>query len=105
MVYSVAEFRLHSGGFFRPRLGTPRNPNLPERAIMTEKELPAAVLRDIQARLDKKVKENEIAVIEYWKALVDRAASMRPDGIASLQLQIRKISEMMENRIRILKRP
>ena len=105
MVYSVAEFRFGSGRFFHPGLGTLRNPNFPERAIMTEKELPAAVLREIQARLDKKVKENEIAVIEYWKALVDRAASMKPDGIASLQLQIRKISEMMENRIRILKRP
>jgi hypothetical protein len=72
---------------------------------MSEKDLPAAVLKEIQARFDKKVRENEISVIEYWKAQVDRAASMKPDGIASLQLQIKKISEMMENRIRILKRP
>jgi putative heme iron utilization protein len=105
MVYSVPVFRSRSGRFFRSKLGTPRNPNLPERVIMTEKDLPAAVLREIQIRLDKKVKENEIAAIEYWKALVDRAASMKPDGIASLQLQIKKISEMMENRIRVLKRP
>ena len=98
-------FRSRGERFFSPGLGTPRNPNLPEGTIMTEKDLPAAVLKEIQARLDKKVRENEIAAIEYWKALVDRAASMKPDGIASLQLQIKKISEMMENRVRILKRP
>jgi hypothetical protein len=72
---------------------------------MSEKDLPAAVLKEIQARFDKKIRESEISVIEYWKTQVDRAASMKPDGIASLQLQIKKISEMMENRIRILKRP
>jgi len=29
---------------------------------------------------------------------------MKPEGVAALQMQVRKISEMMANRIRILKR-
>jgi len=72
---------------------------------MTDRDLPVSVLKEIQARFDQKIKENEISVIEYWKAQIDRAAAMRPDGVASLQLQIKKISEMMDNRVRILKRP
>jgi len=29
---------------------------------------------------------------------------MKPDGIASLQLEIKKVYDMMENRIKILKK-
>ena len=29
---------------------------------------------------------------------------MKPEGIASLQLQIKKITDMMENRIKIVKK-
>jgi hypothetical protein len=50
------------------------------------------------------VKENEISLLEYWKEHVDRVAVLKPEGIAALQMQIRKISEMMANRIRTLKR-
>jgi hypothetical protein len=35
---------------------------------------------------------------------VDRVAVLKPEGIAALQIQVRKISEMMANRIRTLKR-
>lgn len=64
----------------------------------------AAFLKEVQARFDKKVRENEIAVIEHWKDQVDRILTMKPEGIASLQLQIKKISEMMANRIKMLKK-
>jgi len=63
-----------------------------------------AFLKEVQARFDKKVRENEISVIEYWKEQVDRILAMKPEGIASLQLQIKKTSEMMANRIKILKK-
>ena len=64
----------------------------------------AAMLKEIQARLDRKLKDSEIGILEYWKEQVDRVAAMKPEGIAALQTQVRKISEMMANRIRILKR-
>ncbi len=63
-----------------------------------------ALLKEIQARFDRKLKEAEIAVLEHWKEQVDRVALMKPEGVAALQQQVRKISEMMANRIRILKR-
>ena len=71
---------------------------------MAERDQQAVLLKEIQARLERKVKDNEITLLEYWKEQVDRVAATKPEGIAALQLQVRKISEMMANRIRILKR-
>ena len=71
---------------------------------MAEKDQQAALLKEIQTRFDRKLKESEIALLEHWKEQVDRVVLMKPEGIAALQQQVRKISEMMANRIRILKR-
>ena len=71
---------------------------------MAEHDHQAALLKEIQTRFDRKLKEGEIAILEYWKEQVDRVAAMKPEGIAALQMQVRKISDMMANRIRILKR-
>lgn len=71
---------------------------------MAEREQQAVLVKEIQARFDRKVRENEISLLEYWKEQVDRVAVLKPEGIAALQMQIRKISEMMANRIRTLKR-
>ncbi|MEN6466292.1 MAG: hypothetical protein ABFD62_14055 [Syntrophaceae bacterium] len=62
-----------------------------------------AFLREVQKKFDKKVRENEISVLEYWKERLDKIAAMRPEGIASLQLEIKKVSSMMANRVRTLK--
>jgi hypothetical protein len=58
----------------------------------------------MQTRFEKKVKENEISLLEYWKSHLDKLLSMKPEGVASLQLQIKKITDMMENRVKILKK-
>jgi hypothetical protein len=50
------------------------------------------------------MRENEIAILEYWKEQLDRVVFMKPEGIASLQVHIKKIAEMMSNRVKILKR-
>jgi hypothetical protein len=71
---------------------------------MAEMEQQAALLKEIQTRFDRKLKESEITILEYWKEQVERVAVMKPEGIAALQTQVRKISEMMTNRIRILKK-
>jgi len=62
-----------------------------------------AFLREVQKKFDKKVRENEISVLEYWKERLDKIAAMRPEGISSLQLEIKKVSSMMANRVRTLK--
>ncbi|MBN1365489.1 MAG: hypothetical protein JW976_11835 [Syntrophaceae bacterium] len=61
-------------------------------------------LKEYQDRFEKKIRENEIAFLEHWKAQLDKVISMRQDSVASVQTQITKISEMMNNRIRILKK-
>lgn len=71
---------------------------------MAEKEQQAAMIREIQVRFDRKVKENEISLLEYWKEQLDRVGAMKPEGVAALQAQVRKIADMMGNRIRTLKR-
>ena len=71
---------------------------------MAERDQQAALMKDIQARLDRKVRENELSLLEYWKEQIDRVGAMKPEGVAALQSQIKKISEMMANRIRTLKR-
>ena len=71
---------------------------------MASQDSTAAFIKEYQDRFEKKLKENEITLLEHWKAQLDRIISMRPDSIASLQLQITKTSEMMANRIKILKK-
>lgn len=61
-------------------------------------------IKEYQERFEKKMKENEIALLEHWKAQLDKIGSMRPESIASLQIQIKKMAEMMANRIKILKK-
>jgi len=63
-----------------------------------------AFVKELQARFDKKLKENEISVLEYWKSQIDRLLSMKPEGIASLQSQIKRVSDMMDNRIKMMKK-
>ncbi len=61
-------------------------------------------IKEYQERFEKKIRENEINLLEHWKTQLDKTTASRPDSVASLQLQISKISEMMANRIRILKK-
>ena len=63
-----------------------------------------AFIKEFQAKVDKKLKENEISGLEYWKSQLDKLLMMKPEGVASLQLHIKRISDMMENRIKILKK-
>jgi hypothetical protein len=75
-----------------------------DRRKVSFKNKDSEFLKEFQQRFEKKIKENEISVIEYWKERLDKLSSMRPDGISSLQIEIKKLSDMMKNRIKILKR-
>jgi hypothetical protein len=71
---------------------------------MTEKDQQAVLFKEIQARVERKLKDNEISFLEYWKSQMDRVAMSKPEGVAALQQQVRAISDMMANRVRILKK-
>jgi len=60
-------------------------------------------LKNLQNQIDREIKEQEISFLEYWKERLDKVAAMRPEGIAALQLEIRKVSDTMANRVKILK--
>jgi hypothetical protein len=71
---------------------------------MVEIKDQVAFMKEVQVRFERKLKENEIDMLEQWKEQLDKLAAMKPEGIASLQLHIRKVAEMMGNRIMTLKR-
>ncbi|MCU0531091.1 MAG: hypothetical protein MUE57_04670 [Syntrophales bacterium] len=64
----------------------------------------AEFLKELQRKFEQKLREHEIDVIEHWKERLDRIYALRPEGIASLQLEIRKLSETMANRVKTLKK-
>jgi len=61
-------------------------------------------IKEFQERYEKKLREKEIEILEHWKEQLDKIIDKRPDNISSLQLQVTKITEMMSNRLRILKK-
>ena len=71
---------------------------------MAAQDLSAAFIKEYQERFEKKLKENEIALLEHWKAQLDKIASTRPDSIASLQTQVKKTADMMATRINVLRK-
>jgi hypothetical protein len=71
---------------------------------MAEKEEQSVLVKEIQARFVRKFREQEISILEYWKEQVEQVVALKPEGIAALQMHIRKISDRMANRIRTLKR-
>ena len=64
----------------------------------------SALVKQFQSQFEKKVKEKEISCVEYWKEQLDKVLALKPEGIAALQLQIKRITTMMENRISTLKK-
>lgn len=66
--------------------------------------LDSELIKEFQKKLDKTVRENEITVVQYWKERMDKLAAMKPEGIAPLKVEIKKLSDMMENRIATLKK-
>jgi hypothetical protein len=71
---------------------------------MTDPAGQEAFVKAIQAKLEKRMREQEIEQLEYWKGHLDRLAAMKPEGVGALQMQIRKVADMMANRIRTAKR-
>ena len=64
----------------------------------------AEFVKGLQAKLESKIKETEISVLEYWKGQIDKVLTLKPEGVAALQVHVKKVSEMMGNRIKMMKR-
>ena len=64
----------------------------------------SALVKEFQAQFAKKVKESEIESLEYWKEQLDKLLLLKPEGVAALQTQVKKITNMMGTRINTLKR-
>jgi hypothetical protein len=71
---------------------------------MAEREEQSVLVKEIQTRFVRKFREQEISILEYWKEQVEQVAALKPEGIAALQMHVRKISDRMANRILTLKR-
>lgn len=71
---------------------------------MAEADRQAAFMKEYQERFEKKLRDSEISVLEYWKEQLQKVLGTRPEGVAALQMQIKKVSDMMENRIRMLRK-
>lgn len=69
-----------------------------------EEKLPPSLIRELQERVERKLREKEIEVIEYWQGQIGKVLAMKPEGIGPLQLQIKKVYDMMSTRIQVLKR-
>ncbi len=63
-----------------------------------------ALVKEFQAQFAKKVKESEIESLEYWKEQLDKLLIMKPEGVAALQSQVKRVANMMGTRINTLKR-
>lgn len=63
-----------------------------------------ALVKEIQAQFAKKVKESEIESLEYWKEQLDKLLISKPEGVAALQAQVKRVVNMMGTRINTLKR-
>jgi len=63
-----------------------------------------AFIKEMQTRFDKKLREYEIGVVEHWREQLAKVLMMKPEGVGALQTQIKKVSDMMDNRVMIIKR-
>jgi hypothetical protein len=61
-------------------------------------------IKEMQTRFEKKLREHEISVVEHWREQLARVLMTKPEGVGALQAQVKKVSDMMYNRIMIIKR-
>lgn len=71
---------------------------------MAAQDSSIAFIKEYQERFEKKLKESEIAILEHWKAQLDKITSARHDSLASMQIQVKKTADMMANRINVIKK-
>ncbi len=71
---------------------------------MGHAERDVILAREFQQRLEKKMREEELSHLEYWKTQIDSLLVARPEGVAALQSQIRKVADKMAKRIQMLKK-
>jgi hypothetical protein len=66
--------------------------------------LPETLLKTAQAKYEAKARQDEIDALLHWRVQLEKIVAAKPEGVASLQLQIKKVIDMMSNRVQILKK-
>jgi 50S ribosomal subunit-associated GTPase HflX len=64
----------------------------------------SSFLREFQKKVELAKIDHEITVIQYWRGRLDKLIAMKPEGIGALQSEMTRLSGMMENRIKTLKK-
>ncbi len=60
--------------------------------------------RELKKRFEMEMNKKEIEIIEHWRAELEEIYKRRHEGLSSLQIDIRRTIEHMDNRIALLKR-
>ncbi|MBN1828672.1 MAG: hypothetical protein JW884_05975 [Deltaproteobacteria bacterium] len=71
---------------------------------MISRETDQVIQKAFQAKLDRTLREKEIEIIQYWKERLDRLIAAKPEGISALKLEMQRLSDMMENRVKVVKK-
>ena len=71
---------------------------------MASQDSSQVLIKEFQEKYEKKIRQQEIEILEHWKAQLEKIVTMRPESIGSLQMQVAKVVEMMANRLKILKK-
>jgi len=72
--------------------------------MMASQDSSQVLIKEFQEKYEKKIRQQEIEILEHWKAQLEKIVTMRPESIGSLQMQVAKVVEMMANRLKILKK-
>ncbi|MCF8054686.1 MAG: hypothetical protein K9K75_05665 [Deltaproteobacteria bacterium] len=63
-----------------------------------------ALLKAIKTKYEAKMLQEEHDSLMHWRAQLDKILKSKPEGIASILIQVKNVSEMMGNRMQILKK-
>jgi len=63
-----------------------------------------AFVEEMRKRVEKELQEKELSVVQFWKDEVDKILKRPSESLAALQLELKNLSQRMENRQRALKK-
>jgi len=62
------------------------------------------MIRELKKKFELEMNKKEVEIIEHWRAELEEIHRKRHEGLSSLQIDIKRTIEHMNNRIAMLKR-
>jgi len=62
------------------------------------------MVRELKKRFELEMNKKEVEIIEHWRLELEEIYKKRYESLSSLQLDIKRTIEHMDNRITLLKR-